>query len=278
MNTIKIITLLLLIFINTSCKFNLDVWYPYKINPENIIDEEYNKMCQDFFKLLNQKKIEEAKTNINFELLTNFPKYDLEKYLSYFENNDKLDVKIVEYQEYPMNNNKMVNIAYQTNYLNKYIISLFEIAKINNIPYIVGLRFRESNVSMIRLNSINLSEKSERNKISRHYTLLFLGSAILVFILVVFIICLFTKISKKILWLFFIFVGLGNITLNWTNGEFFQNLFTINIPTISFWQYSPYHPCILKISFPIGAVLFLIKRNKIKENELLCKEEKKYDG
>jgi fatty acid hydroxylase family protein len=84
-----------------------------------------------------------------------------------------------------------------------------------------------------------------------------------IFILVALIVCIRTPIPrKKWLWVIFILFGFMSVHLNWTDSTVNINPLYFNIFGAGFMRSSPYSPVILTVSFPLGAILFFLKRRK----------------
>lgn len=75
------------------------------------------------------------------------------------------------------------------------------------------------------------------------------------------IVCVRTPIAKrKWLWMIFIVVGLANLSFNWTNGNYTIAPFYFSILGSGFFSASLYAPTIITLAFPLGAVVFLLRR------------------
>jgi hypothetical protein len=79
------------------------------------------------------------------------------------------------------------------------------------------------------------------------------------------ILCIRTPLSKKKwLWIIFILLGIGRLSLNWTTGEAAYKIFYIMIlPAGTFGQ--PYGPWTLLVSLPAGSIAFLILRERLRK-------------
>jgi hypothetical protein len=97
----------------------------------------------------------------------------------------------------------------------------------------------------------------------RHYLVLALAITVPIFILAMLVVCIRTKVPKrKWLWILFILVGAGTMTLNWTTGEIATNEFSVELLGASYQRASAFAPLMLSVSFPFGAVWFLWRRRQ----------------
>ena len=92
------------------------------------------------------------------------------------------------------------------------------------------------------------------------HLLLILVVGVPVFTLWVLVLCIRTKMRRKILWSILILLGATTLTLNWTTGEMDFQLFSLHLPSARYYKAGIYAPWIFSVSFPLGAVMFLIKR------------------
>ncbi len=98
-----------------------------------------------------------------------------------------------------------------------------------------------------------------------HY--LILGAALLMalFTITSFVVCVRTPgIRKKWLWAIFTAVGVAGVTVNWTTGAIGFQPVSIHLFGAAARAASPYSPWFVTASFPLGAVLFLVKRSRLK--------------
>ena len=84
------------------------------------------------------------------------------------------------------------------------------------------------------------------------------------FTLVVLVVAAKTKMKRrKWLWILFIIFGIGKFSVNWTTGQWGVQFFALQLFSAS--SYSDlYGPWIISASLPIGAVIFLLRRNSIR--------------
>jgi len=77
------------------------------------------------------------------------------------------------------------------------------------------------------------------------------------------VLCIKTPVPKrKWLWIVFILLGVGQATLNWSDGNLSVNVLSVQLLGAGFWKASPYAPLLLSVSVPLGAIIFLFKRKK----------------
>jgi hypothetical protein len=95
------------------------------------------------------------------------------------------------------------------------------------------------------------------------YAVLLLATLAVVFSAYAFVQCIRTKpLKRKWAWLILISIGVCSLTVNWTTGQCsFTALAFHVIPSSAFC--TAYGPWIVGVSFPIGAVAFLLRRRSL---------------
>ncbi len=123
---------------------------------------------------------------------------------------------------------------------------------------IAGFRYWLIPDSLDRLNAFTLSGKG-----LVHYLMLFLVAAEPVFIIYCFYLLVRARHIKRLrkwLWGPFILFGVGALYFNWTTGATAVSVLTIKLLGAAFVRSGDYAPWILSVSFPLGAIIFLLDR------------------
>jgi hypothetical protein len=99
-------------------------------------------------------------------------------------------------------------------------------------------------------------------KSALQYVILGLALAAPIFSFYVLAVCLRTKRQKlKWLWAVFILVGVGKLAIDWATGALTFTPLAINMPCGGATAVGVYGPWVVAVHLPLGAILFLIKRN-----------------
>lgn len=154
------------------------------------------------------------------------------------------------------------DLFYGINANNKYFLLTLITDNTGGENKIAGFNIKQLDKSAKELSTFTLSDKTPI-----HYLIFALAIIIPIFILSALIICIKTPIKKhKWLWIIFILLGLGTIKLNWTTSELgFQPISFLLFGVGGFKDIIPTTPWIISISLPLGAVIFLLQKNKIKQ-------------
>lgn len=152
-------------------------------------------------------------------------------------------------------------LTYQYQFTNSWVLAALVIDTTDSRKMVSGLHVNPIPKSVGELNAFTLSGKG-----IQHYVLLLLAIAVPIFIIWTLVLCARTKIRKKWLWIIFILAGIAKLNLNWTTGEIGLQPIAFLIPGAAMAKMGLYAPWILTVSFPLGAILFLIKRRKLQSD------------
>lgn len=151
------------------------------------------------------------------------------------------------------------NLTYQYGYANKWLLVNVVMLKSPRKTTIVGFRVQPLDRSLEEQNRFTLSGKS-----LLQYMVLALAIAVPLFCVYALVQCLRTPMRRrKWLWLLFILVGVGMFRVDWTTGGWFISPLYFQLLGASIYS-SPFGPWTISVSVPLGAILFLIKRESLR--------------
>ena len=100
-----------------------------------------------------------------------------------------------------------------------------------------------------------------------HYVVLALAVVIPLFVLYTLVLCVRTKFAKrKWLWVLFVAVGLIQFHFNWTSGAWEIQPVSFMFLGAGFVKAGPVAPWVFTLAIPMGAILFLFRRQKLQRN------------
>lgn len=151
------------------------------------------------------------------------------------------------------------NITLEYQFPKKWLLVDLTTQRTRNVSTIVGFHVQPLRDSLQNLNRFTLVGKS-----TDQYLFLIIAIGSLLFSLYVFVLCIVTKNEKrKWLWMLFILLGVSKLAVNWTTGQWNVTLLAIQIPCAM--ATAPlYGPWTVAASAPLGAILYLIRREKIR--------------
>jgi hypothetical protein len=171
---------------------------------------------------------------------------------------EPLSVELVGCRIFSTLDKRRSHLTYQYHFTNAWILATITIDTVGENKKVFAVSVNPIPKSLGELNAFTLAGKGVR-----HYVLLSLAIIVPVFTIWTIILCARTKIRKKWLWIIFILVGITRLNLNWTTGQIGFQPIAFQIPGVAVAKMGLYAPWILKVSFPLGAILFLIKRRKL---------------
>ena len=178
-----------------------------------------------------------------------------------FPDGDPVGIKLVGYQFTTFSpsggaSSTNYSIAFEYEYPSIWIVTVAALRRANDETLLTGINTFRNLQSLEDLNALTF-----QNKGPVHVAMAFLAVAVFCFVAATLITAIRTKIPKrKWLWIIFIIVGIGQVSLNWTTGEMNLaanfNLFAAGIVKQGLG------PWVLQVGIPLGAALFWWRRQK----------------
>lgn len=181
---------------------------------------------------------------------------------SMLDHGDPLSLELVGCNVFLTPDKKRSHLTYQYHFTNAWVLAAVTIDTVGGNKKVFGVNVKPIPKSLGELNAFTLSGKG-----IQHYVLLVLVVFVPIFIVWTVILCARTKIRKKWLWIIFILLGITKLNLNWTTGQMGFQTIAFQIPGAGIAKMGLYAPWILAVSFPLGAILFLIKRRKLQAKQ-----------
>jgi hypothetical protein len=171
---------------------------------------------------------------------------------------EPLSLELVGCNVFSTSEKKRSNLTYQYQFTNAWVLATVTIDTVGTRKKVFGVNVNPIPKSLGELNAFTLSGKG-----IQHYVVLVLAVVIPIFIIWTVILCARTMVRKKWLWIIFILAGITKLNLNWTTGQMGFQPIAFQIPGAGMAKMGLYAPWILTVSFPLGAILFLIKKRKL---------------
>lgn len=225
-----------------------------KLTPK--AEVEFSKKYFSLFQSGNYDAIEES---IDTELKTTDLRAKLEEIANFFPKEEPKKIDLVGSRTFEMADKWQANLTFQYEFSKKWIIANIVLERKGEGPLVV----KGINVNPIQDSLQNINKFVLKGKSIIHYIFLVLAVLVPLFIVVTFIFYLRTPIKKrKWLWAIFILLGFAQCTINWSTGQVFYQLLSFNLLGAGFFYGNEFGPVMLKVAFPLGAIMFWIKRKK----------------
>jgi len=229
-----------------------DEWL-YKVTPKKA-----DAFARSYIEILRQHDIETAISLLNPDLNnseTQSTLFDLSKVL---DHGVPLSIKIVSANVIGESGEERSDLAYEVKFNDAWAVVNVVVDSGGGIQQIAGIHVIPLDNSLKETNALTLSGKPMINFIAA-----FLAVVVPIFIIVTLIICFRTKVSKKWLWIIFILVGVVEFRLNWTTGQWDIFPLSLHFLGVSIKQATVYVPWVLSVCIPLGAIVFLSKRQEL---------------
>jgi len=152
------------------------------------------------------------------------------------------------------------SLTFEYEYKDLWLVTNVSMRSSNGAVSVTGIHVTPHKQSLETENAFSFSGKTWL-----HYVVLGLAVAVPLFIIYVIVICARTRFAKrKWLRLLFVAVGIFQVQLNWTTGAWNIQPLYFMLLGAGFTKAAPAAPLILSVAFPLGAVLFFLKRRSLK--------------
>lgn len=228
------------------------------------ISKNDRDFSERFVALLKAKEFDQIESLLDPRIKTSTLRDTMERAAGLFPADDPTDVQLINwYQVFvkPVSgaNSEHLSVEFQYQFKSTWLLVDMGFSKENS-----QILIDQFNISPLPDSLANINRFSLWGKDPAFYA--FLGLAVLVPLFIAFtaILCAVTPMKRrKWLWLLFILLGFGQLSLNWTNGSLYGNLAFIQFLGGGWSQGGLYGPVFVHLSLPVGAIIFLIHRRRL---------------
>jgi hypothetical protein len=218
---------------------------------------EDEAMATNYIALLRQNKFEQIQNDLDPSLKNALTQDTLAKMVKVIPPQDPVSVKVVGAQQVRDPDIYKINLSFEYQFPSKWLLINVAIQKKGGVSTIIGFNVYPLSDSLENINRFTLTGKN----LLQYATLVF-ASLIPLFILFVLVLCIRTKMTKrKWLWIIFILLGIGKLTVNWTTGQW--QIAPLYFSLLGSGAFAPpYGAWLISTSLPLGAILFLLRRKR----------------
>jgi hypothetical protein len=218
--------------------------------------------ARNYIELLRQGKFDRIEHDLDPSITDSNIRDTFAKMAALFPAEDSESVKVVGAHTFHGQGYSTADITLEYQFPNKWLLASVATQNKGNVSTVTGFHVNPMADSLENLYKFSLSGKS-----AGQYLVLLCGVCALMFSLYVLVVCIRTKIGKaKWLWILFILIGLVRLAINWTTGEFTLTPLAFNLPCFAATR-PLYGPWTIALYLPVGAVLFMNHRRKLKEKD-----------
>ena len=217
--------------------------------------------ARGYIDLLRQHKFDQIEKDIDPSIKTAKLHDTLVKMAAALPAQNPMSVKIVSANTFSSLSLTKDNLTFEYQFPDRWMLINVALQKKNGVSTIIGFRVNALPDSLENINRFSLGGKN-----IFQYAVLVLSALAVIVSLYALVLCARTRIAKrKWLWILFILLGVGKISVNWTTGQW--GFMPLSIQLFSVAAFSQlYGPWIISVSFPLGAVWFLLRRKQLAAN------------
>jgi len=255
------LALILALPLLTSCSYDKML--------DKLAPKEESALAQNYLEKLRNNDIASIKEQLSSELITPDIDTKLSEVANYFPKGEPIAIKLIGANTLTSPGKWQANLSYQYQFEKGWALADILLVKENGKLTIKGIHVNQLSESLKKINAFNFNDKS-----IIHYLFLPFAVLIPIFILYSLISCIRTPMEKrKWLWIIFIIIGFMGFSLNWTTGQIATKLFNIQLFGVAALAASPYAPWVITVSFPLGALIFLLRRKSLIKQEPITTEK-----
>lgn len=228
---------------------------------EKFVPKQEAKMAEDYLTKLREKDFEYIKSKLSDELKPQVTDALLIQLAEYFRDGDLISTEIIGSQVNVFNGVWQGNFSFEYHFTNGWNLANAAFRKIDDKYEVIGLNVYKTEMSQKGFHAFNLSNKS-----ILHYIILTMAIIVPIFIVVSTYFCVRTPIPRrKWLWVIFVLLGVSAIKINWTTGQYAIQLLSVHLLGAAAGAISPHAAWVISASFPLGAIMFWVKRKRFIE-------------
>lgn len=229
-----------------------------------MVPKDADKFAVEYIHALQKKDLQWADLLINPGVKNEKVMEEIGKISNFLASRDIKSMEIVGFNIVAGNPGQVrYNLSYQIQFTdNTYALMNVGLDDVNGSKQIFASQVNAIPASINQINSFNFAGKSVY-----HYLVLFFMVAVVAAILIAEFLCIKTPLKHwwmNILWGVIILFGVCTLSINWTNGQLFLTPLSLLPMGIRIGK-NVYAPYVLSVAFPLGAVIFLILRQKLIE-------------
>lgn len=245
----------MLVFLSMFCCSNYD-----EIK-QIMLPERIDKFSINFIKLLNLGELEEAQRFLMEKSKGKITEFHIQEAAAMMLDEKIKDISVISIKFYEYDEYIEYKAKYQIRYLMHSQMVLIELIDKKDNIYVKN--FEIENISISKEKSYGYS----LNNISfKHYIFATLTLVYIAIIAIALLICLKSRLRNKWKALFAIVILLGIVrfSFSWSTGDWAFQLLSVGI-TLPIFKSTTHTPLVLSFFIPLGALVFLSKKNKINE-------------
>ena len=221
------------------------------LDPKRFVPEKADQFARSYFESFVHKDLAKLEEPLEPQLKTPAMRKTLEQMMHFMDLGQPEKTEMAGWNVMHFKNQTRYDLTYQIKFGKTWRLANIVMTEADGNFTVNGIHVYPLEKSLQELNRFTLDNKPIGS-------LAFLAIVVLIplFMLMSLVFCLFSRIPMKWLVAFACLIGIGNLSMNWTNGQIQFNLLSIQLLGIGAGKISPFSPWILVASMPLGAIGF----------------------
>jgi len=232
--------------------------------PQALIPPAEQTFAGDFVELLRTGNLDAADSELSTRNQSPEIRAGIAKVAAIFPPGEVLSVDTTNWRHthFTSTNRPSVDqtdFEFQYHIANEWLLADVILIRQDDRLFVDGVRATPMSGPLQELNRFTVVGKPTGN-----YLFLAVTIAMPLFIIYALVACVRTRgLRRKWLWIIFILLGVGVFVLNWTTGRLAINPLYVQILGAGFTRSGFYGPWHLAVSIPVGAIVFLLRRQAL---------------
>lgn len=222
---------------------------------DRITPKDASEQARTFVAQVAARDFEGAETKLADELREPDTRAKLEAVANVFPPGAPTTVRLVGVNARTQGDNGTYSLTFEYSYPQRWILANVVMQRQQGRLSVVSMHVNPLAASLEQTNRFTFVDKG-----IRHILFFVLALAIPLLILYALVACIRTQMARrKWLWIVFILFGVGQFTLNWSDGSMQMRLLSVELFGAGFMRPGVVGPYILSVGLPLGALVFLWK-------------------
>jgi hypothetical protein len=231
----------------------------YQDMADKLIPKEESQFARNYLQKLQSKDFDYVRRYVDKSIASEVTDQKLTEISAYFPSGSLISTEIIGSQVNVLNSQWQGNFTFEYQFSDGWSLANVVLKKSNETLSVVGFNVYRTAASQKEINKFSLNGKS-----AVQFMVLAMAAVSAIFVLVTAYFCIRTPMPKrKWLWLLFVLVGIGSISVNWTTGQYWIQPLYVMLFLSPANSAGPFAPWIISTSLPIGAIIFWFKRKAI---------------
>ena len=226
---------------------------------KKIVPPEQEAIAKGYVELLRQREFDQIEHDLDSSVTDSNTENTLAQMAALFPDENTASIKVVGAHTFSDQKSSTMDMTFEYEFPSKWLLVNVATRTAGGVRTVTSFHVNPIADSLENLTKFTLVGKS-----AFQYLILICDFGSVLFSLYVFVLCIRSKDMKpKWLWAIIVLIGVGKVAVNWGTGAWTYQLIAFQVPCFSM-SHALYGPWIVAAYVPLGAILFLHRRWKMK--------------